>query len=236
MRNSILFLIIVSLCFSCQQENTANTMTVTGNIKGLKKGVLYLQHIQDSTLTTIDSLEISGDGNFTLKAELESPEIFYLYLNKKDNNDINDRITFFGEPGIVTINSSWNTFDLNAKINGSESHKKWEEYKGIMTRFNKQNLELVLTATDTDLALDSLQLDSIGQLSEKNVVRGYLFALNFALNNSDSYVAPYIALNEVGDANKVYLDSIANSMTPEVAQSKYGKALKKHLSKLQTND
>lgn len=207
-------------------------MMVTGNIKGLKKGMLYLQHIKDTSLTTLDSLEISGDGNFSLKTELESPELFYLYLNKKDNNDINDRITFFGEPGSITINTSWNTFDLNAKIEGSASQKKWEEYKKTMSRFNKRNLELMRTATDTELALDTLQLDSIGKLSEKNVLRGYLYALNFALNNTDSYVAPYIALNEVANANKIYLDSIANSMTSEVAESKYGKALKKHIEGL----
>jgi len=207
-------------------------MNVTGNIKGLKKGMLYLQHISDSALVTIDSLDLKGDGNFSFKTELESPELFYLYLNKKDNNDINDRITFFGEPGTIAINTSWNTFDLNAKIEGSAANKKWEEYQKTMSQFNKRNLELIRTAANTELKLDSLELDSIGKLSEKNVLRGYLYALNFALNNTDSYVAPYIALKEVADANKIYLDSIANSMTPEVAKSKYGKALKEHIEGL----
>lgn len=216
---------------SCETESE-NTMTVSGNIKGLKKGSLYLQHIADTSLTTIDSLEISGDGNFLFKTEIESPEIFYLYLNKKDNNDINDRITFFGEPGIITINTSWNTFDLNAKIEGSTAHEKWQEYQKIMTQFNKKNLELVYMANTTETPLDSLQLDSIEKIANKNSLRGYLYSLNFALNNTDSPVAPYIALNEVPDANKVYLDSIANSMTPEVATSKYGKALKKHIGGL----
>ena len=209
-------------------------MIVSGNIKGLKKGSLYLQHIADTVLTTIDSLEISGDGNFSFKTELESPEIFYLYLNKKDNNDINDRIPFFGEPGNITINTSWNTFDLNAKIEGSASNKKWEEYKETMSQFNVRNLELSRTASNTELGLDTGQLDSIGKLNEKNVLRSYLYALNFALSNTDSYVAPYIALNEVADANKLYLDSIANTMTPEVAESKYGKALKKYVGDLKT--
>lgn len=194
--------------------------------------MLYLQHISDTTLVTIDSIDLKGNGNFSFKTELVSPEIFYLYLTKKDNNDINDRITFFGEPGTITINTSWNTFDLNAKIEGSAAHKKWEEYQKTMSQFNKRNLELVRTATDTELRLDSLELDSIGKLSEKNMLRGYLYALNFALNNTDSYVSPYIALKEVADANKIYLDSIANSMTPEVAESKYGKALKEHIEGL----
>ena len=205
-------------------------MRVTGKVKGLKKGTLYLQHIRDTSLVTIDSILVTGDENFSFKTELESPEIFYLYLDKKDNNEINDRITFFGEPGDITINTSWNTFDLNAKIDGSASHKKLEEYGKTMSQINKRNLELARIATDTELNLDSLQIDSIGKLSEKNILRGYLYALNFALNNTDSYVAPYIALNEVPDANKKYLDSIANSLSPKVADSKYGRELKRLLA------
>jgi hypothetical protein len=218
---------------SCTKTGPENTMIVTGNVKGLKKGTLYLQHIPDSTLTAIDSLEVKGDGNFTFKTELNSPEVFYLYLNKKDNNDINDRITFFGEPGTITINTSWNTFDTQAKIEGSESHKKLEEYRKVMSRFNTQNLEIIRAAYDPELQKDSTIMDSIQRASEKNIRRGYLYALNFALNNKDSHIAPYIALTEVADANVKYLDSIYNSLTPEVADSRYGKELKKYLEEVE---
>jgi hypothetical protein len=211
-------------------------MRVTGAVKGLKKGTLYLQHISDSTLVTVDSLQVDGDGGFNLRTELGSPEIFYLYLDKKDANDINDRISFFGEPGTITINTAWNTFDTNAKIEGSETHKKLEEYRKTMSRFNAQNLELMQTAANRQTELDSLQIDSIQQLSDKNVKRGYAFALNFALNNKDSYIAPYIALSEVSDANVIYLDSIYNSLTPEVADSKYGRELREYLQEVKGSD
>jgi len=209
-------------------------MTVTGNVKGLKKGTLYLQHIPDSTLIAIDSLEIEGDGNFSFKTELESPEVFYLYLNKKDNNDINDRITFFGEPGTITITTSWNTFDTQAKIEGSKTHKKLEEYRKVMSRFNTQNLEILRAAYDPEMQKDSLAMDSIQKVSDKIILRGYLYALNFAINNKDSYIAPYIAITEVADANIKYLDSIYSILTPEVADSKYGRALGSYLEDLTT--
>jgi hypothetical protein len=204
-------------------------MFVNGNVKGLKKGTLYLQHVPDSSLVTIDSLEVNGDGSFSFKTELKSPEIFYLYLNKKDNNDINDRIDFFGEPGNITINTNWNTFDANANIEGSATHKKLEEYRKTMTRFNKRSLEIMQGTMNREVPLDTNQLDSIQKLSDKNIQKGYAFALNFALNNKDSYIAPFIALTEVSDANIKYLDSINNSLTPEVAESKYGKALQNFL-------
>src|SRR5690606_10622571 len=118
MKNLILSALTIGLLISCTGE-TKNTMTVTGNVKGLKKGTLYLQYILDTVLATLASLKIEGNGIFMFKTELESPQIFYLYLNKKDNNDINDRITFFGEPGTIVINTSWNTFDIGATIEGS---------------------------------------------------------------------------------------------------------------------
>lgn len=201
-------------------------MTVSGQVKGLKKGTLFLQHIPDSVLVNLDSLEIRGDGSFSFTVQIESPEIFYLYLDKEDNNLINDRIRFFGEAGEITINTTWNNFDAKAEITGSESHKKLEEYLEMMSRYNAKNLEILQAATNPDLQNDPLAMDSIQKASDRNIRRGYLYALNFAMNNRNSYIAPYIAAKEVPDAGLKILDSIYNSLSPEVAGSKYGKELK----------
>ncbi len=217
------------LFIACSNGTTDKTMLVSGQVKGLKKGTLYLQHLPDSVLVVVDSLEIDGDGNFSFQTELESPEIFYLYLAKKDNNDINDRITFFGEPGTITINTKWNTFDSDAKITGSKTHKIWEEYRKTMSNFNKRNLAIIQNSMNAETPLDSIQLDSLQRVSDKNAKRGYAFAINFALNNKNSYLAPYIAVHEISDANPKYLDSINKSLTPEVAGSKYGKELAEFL-------
>ena len=140
----VLYLFTLLVIFtSCEESDPAKTMIVTGQVKGLKKGILYLQQVPDSVLIIIDSLQIDGDGHFSFKTALEGPEIFYLYLNKKDNNDINDRITFFGEPGEITINTSWNTFDTQAEIKGSKTNDRYREYLKTMSRFNKKNLELM---------------------------------------------------------------------------------------------
>jgi hypothetical protein len=85
---------------------------------------------------------------------------------------------------------------------------------------------------DSKTQNDSTAFDSIQDLTDKNVKRGYLYAINFALNNADSYVAPYIAVKEVADANLKFLDSINNTLTAEVANSKYGKELKDHIENL----
>ena len=234
MKKLLLPLFIVVLLVNCS-EPKADVMTVSGSVKGLKKGVLYLQKVADSTLITIDSLEINGNGNFTFNTTLESPELFYLYLKKEDNNDINDRITFFGEPGVITINSVWNAFDSKAVIEGSETHKKLEEYKKVMSRFNTQNLELITASNNPEIQGDQQAMDSLIKANDKNILRSYLYSLNFALNNKNSHIAPYIALTEVEDANIIYLDSIYNSLSPEVANAKYGRALAAYLDKIRAN-
>ncbi|MCM4168646.1 hypothetical protein DHD08_13235 [Arenibacter sp. H213] len=226
--------LIAAFIASCA-GTTENTMTVSGKVKGLKKGTLYLQHIADTSLVNIDSLTINGDGNFSFTTDIESPEIFYLYLDKKDNNAINDRITFFGEPGEITINTSWNTFDFDAIIKGSKTQDKLSEYQKMMSKFNTKNLEYIRTSLDPKTQKDQAAMDSLINLSDRNIKRSYLFALNYAMNNTDSYIAPYIALKEVSDANIKYLDSISNSLSPDVANSKYGKELKKYVADQKSN-
>ncbi|MFT6935061.1 MAG: hypothetical protein ACJAUQ_001454 [Maribacter sp.] len=230
MKQFLYSLSILCLVLSCAGE-TENTMTVSGNIKGLKKGTLYLQHLKDTTLVTVDSLEIEGNGNFTFQTELESPEIFYLYLNKKDNNDVNDRLSFFAEPGLITIKTNWNTFDTKAKITGSKSHEKLEEYQKVMSRNNLRSLELIQLSANQNAEYSQQKLDSIELLYTRKIQRNYVYAINFAINNKDSYIAPYIAVKKIPEANIIYLDSIASVLPKEVSNSKYGKELTELLAK-----
>lgn len=225
----IVFVLFLGLILASCNKPTENTMTVSGNIKGLKKGTLFLQHFKDSALVVLDSLEIAGDGSFEFTHELKHPEIFYLYLNKQDHNEINDRITFFGEPGTITINTYWNTFDMNPEILGSESHEKLREFNDMISKFNVREIELLQLATQPESQGDSLVLDSIQKLVDHNVVGSFRYALNFGLNNSDSYATPYAMLSVAENVNPKYLDSIYKSLNPEVASSKYGTALKEFL-------
>ena len=232
MKRGLFLLFCITIAFSaCSEKKSENTMTVSGMIDGLKKGTLYFQKIGDSTLINIDSLEIKGDGNFEFSQELESPEVFYLYLKKADNNDLNDRIVFFGEQGEIHIKTYWNTFDSDAEITGSASHDKYLEFRGMISNFNKRDLELA----QSSIQVDSLELDSLNKLRDANFVNKYRYVLNFGFNNLDSHVTPYAILSEAAEANPKYLDSISKSLTTEIAEGKYGKALSEYVEGLNEN-
>jgi hypothetical protein len=52
-----------------------------------------------------------------------------------------------------------------------------------------------------------------------------MVTVNFALNNKDNHVGPYLALTELVNANVKWLDTINKSLSQEVKNSIYGKKL-----------
>ena len=201
-------------------------MHVSGRVDGLRKGTLFLQKVLDSTLVNIDSIIINGNPEFNFKTKIESPEIYYLYLNKDDGDTLNDRVMFFAEKGEITINTLLKTFESSAKVSGSENQELLQEYRKIARKFNAKNLDYIKAyINNAKSANDSRSSDSIQKEMDNLLKRRYLYALNFAVTHGDNVIAPYIALTEVSDANIKYLDTVASKLTEEVKSSKYGKLL-----------
>jgi hypothetical protein len=230
---SLLLLIILSISACSEKENN---LLVKGHVKGLKKGTIYLQKIEDTLLINVDSVMIDGDANFELSDYLESPQVMYLFLDKVDNTDYNDRIEFFAEEGEVTINTTLKNFEVDSKIVGSVNQEKLTEYKKMMQRFNDKNLDLIQKNFEAQRDDDEELIIATNQEYDNLLTRKYLYTVNYAMNNKDLEIAPYLALSEVFDANIKYLDTIYTSLTPKVKKSKYGKDLKSFLKERRKNE
>lgn len=205
-------------------QPSGNTMLLKGTVEGLRKGTLYLQKVQDSLLVSIDSVVVNGSPEFQFVTKVESPEIYYLYLNKEDGDSQNDRILFFGEKGDITINTLLKTFESSAKVTGSENQELLQEYRKLARQFDEKNLEYIKAYFDVAKeGNESKALDSIQKAMDNLIKRRYLYALNFASTHGDNVIAPFIALTEVYDANIVFLDTVASKLTDQVKASKYGK-------------
>ena len=228
MKKIFKIVVIFILIIGCtgKSKSDMNTIEVKGSIEGLRKGTLYLQKIQDSILIDLDSLVLKGSSNFKLQAKINSPEIFYLYLDKKDGDTLNDRIRFFGEKGTIEINTLLKTYESSAQISGSENHLLLEEYLTFIRRFDQENLKLVkVYFNELRENNSSKKLDSIQKKMDNLLLRRYLFTINFASNNSDKEIAPYLMVTEVNDTSIKLLDSVMVKLSPEVKLSKYGKDL-----------
>lgn len=228
---SILF--FAALMTACGSET--NDLIVKGNIKDLKKGIVYLKKANDSSLVTVDSVIVSGNSNFQLQSPIESPEIFFLYLDKNSANN-NEHIAFFADKGVTEINTTLKNFVLDAKIKGAEQQKVLEEYKAMISKMNESKLDLIKAKLEAIKAGDSLKLDSVAKAQNGLVKRKYLFTVNFALNHKDSEVAPYLALSEIYNARLDLLDTINKSLTPKVKTSKYGKELEAYIKQVKAQE
>jgi len=226
MKKLITLFVFIGL-LSCEKEEHQG-LILKVNIEGLKKGTVYLKKAKDSTLTIVDSLVINGNSAFELHSDIESPEMFYLFLDKYNSDQRN--IAFFANTGITEINTTLKNFEIDAKINGSEQQKALEEYKKIAGRFNERNLELIKENFEAIRDQDTAKLKTNEAEYNSLLKRKYLYTVNFAMSHKDSEIAPYLALSEIYDANVKWLDTINNSLSPKVKESKYGKKLTQLIS------
>jgi hypothetical protein len=225
MRKSIIVLLSIVVFASCSEKKSTKNFVLTGNIKGLKKGTLYIQRINDTVLVAIDTIKINGDSHFTSEFDLQSPEMLYLFLDRGVSNSVDNNISFFAEKGKMDIETSLDFFTADVKITGSKNQELYDEYKKVVSRFVDQDLDLI------EKRINALKDNKIGDAArieeeQKGILkRKYLYTTNFAVNHGDYEVAPYVALAEIYDINLKYMDTIQKSMTPKVAKSLYGKKL-----------
>ncbi|WP_340833002.1 DUF4369 domain-containing protein [Polaribacter sejongensis] len=228
MKKIITLLVLSILITACSSKKEGN-MTVQGQIKGLKKGTLYLQKMKDTLLVSVDSVKLLGSDKFTLKDNVESPVLYYLTF---DGNTSDKRILFFGEKGIITINDNVEKFGYTPEITGSKNQEILDKYNKIKHKFQDQRLEFIKKDFDAKKA-DNQELITQLEKDYQNLSRRrVLFTTNFALTNADYEVAPYIGLTEMYDASLKMLDTVNNSLSDNVKNSDYGKRFQEYLNSI----
>lgn len=199
-------------------------MTLNLQVDGFKKGKIYLQKINDSLLVNVDSIYVEDDSYLQFKQNINSPEIFYIALNISKNDN---RIEFFAENSDITIKSNLKKFNSNYTVTGSFNDSVYRNYLNIIKKFNYDKLDLI----EKSINLTRMQkFDSVNLIENEiqNInKRKLLYSLNYAVNNGNSSVAPYIAINNFKNNDQLILDTIFRSLDEDVLESKYGKMLGK---------
>ena len=237
MRKSILAIGFLFLSLSsCNKELPKNTLEISGNIEGFKKGTIYVQRVKDTQLIAIDTVKINGDSHFTSTIKLDEPEMLYLFIDRGVTNSVDNNLLFFAEPGKMTINTNLDFFTADAKISGSKNQELYEEYRKVVSRYIDADLDLIKKRFESSKTNKSISsLDSIDRERDEILKKKYLYTTNFAVNNGKYAVAPYIALAEISDINVKYLDTIQKSMSAEISKSIYGKKLNKFIKERKSN-
>lgn len=228
MKKIITLLLVSFLMTACSSKKEGN-MLVQGQIKGLKKGTLYLQKMKDSLLISVDSISLLGNDQFRLTDNVASSVLYYLTF---DGNTTDKRILFFGEKGTITINDKVEQFGYHPEISGSKNQEILDRYNTVMRKFQNKRLEYIKQDFDAKKANDTKLIAQLENEYNKLIRRKVLFTTNFAISNADSEVAPYLALTEMYDASLKMLDTVNNSLSENIKKSDYGKRFQDYLNKI----
>lgn len=226
-----IFLLSLSFCLliSCTKADTENTMTLKGQVKDLKKGTILLERFVDSIYVAIDSASIYGDSNFELKQELESPEVLHLHLRLDNGNLVEDRVSFFAEPGEISLDTKLSDFS-DAKVEGSKNHELLLTYYKMAQRYKDRNLDIIVEEFNANKSGNDSLIQSIENKRMGLVRSSYLATVNFALQNAEYEIAPFIMVYETPNINVRYLDTVYNSLSDKVKLSGYGKMLESRIT------
>lgn len=230
MKKIYMFILAALTLAACNHDNDG-TMYVKAKIKGLKKGTFYLQKQKDSLIISVDSVSVNGKDEFMMTDVVESPEMYYLTLGKSAK-----RIAFFGEKDTINISTQLDRFSDKAVIRGSANQDLLNDFNEVQKRFNDQRLDLIQQEFEARKSGSQDSVDMVADEFRKWQRKKYLYTTNFAVNNADFEVSPYIALTELTDANVTLLDTINNSMNDRVKASKYGLQLRDFVEKIKAQE
>jgi hypothetical protein len=213
------FLLLIIIISSCSPKNN---FQLNGDIKGLKKGTVILTKSIKGAEVTLDSINLNGSSKFTLNAFLIEPEVLKLKLTK--SGTYNDEIEFFGDIGITNFKTNLKRFSYESNFEGSKQQEKLDDFNTMLNRFKEENLNFI--KTQIEFSGNQEKLDIINRELINLKKREMYFIINFSINNNDSEISPYVAGKFLKDTNQKYLDTIYNSLSKKIKDSKYGVLLK----------
>tara|TARA_B100000795_G_scaffold223221_1_gene178342 strand:- start:18856 stop:19566 length:711 start_codon:yes stop_codon:yes gene_type:complete len=234
MKKILLHLLSGIVLISCTPKE--NEMRLSGYVKGMKEGTLLLQKTENSIFKTVDSMVVKGDAHFYFSEIISSPELYFLSLKIQNIDKEVGAIPFFAEAGDISINTKLDNFLGNAVIKGSKNQKKYTQYKKLIKRYTDKNRSLTGQLIEAAKKKNMRVVDSIDQQQKRVLTSSYLATVNYALNNKEYEIAPFLALSEIYNANTKYLDTIYKSLSPRVKESTYGVALKDFISQTKSEN
>jgi hypothetical protein len=217
MKNSLLFLVIVSFLVSC---NHHSKFYVTGKVKNAEGKILYFERNGILENSVLDSVRLSPTGEFSFKAQ--RPQYPDLYQLRLDSSSITFAVDSCEE---ISINAKMDNFAIEYNLIGSETSLQIQKLRksviNIQRKVNEispkmsaqeQNARIVDVEKDIDVHKEMVRKLI---LQNPRSMAAY-FAIYQQVNNTYLF-SPYVK------ADRAYCGAVAtsfNTFMPEYVRSK----------------
>lgn len=215
-----LFLLVMAAC-----QSNSSKFTVSGTIAGVDSGFVYLVKAEAGKPVVVDTAKIEK-GAFEFEGTAGTPELTYLRLNDRDYFS-----QFFLENAQINVVSYKDSLRAT-KVTGSPTTDIFNTYVDEVTKLNKKMREYQgdyqkAAATGNQEEMDRIKIDIEAASDNMGV-----YAKNFVRENSNSIVAPFIALSQLaGHLEYEEMKTLVDGFAPELASSEYVVQLNEMLQK-----
>lgn len=217
----LVWLIAGSGCSSTKSE-------IAGTIAGGEDGILVLERLDVNQTSVIDSIQISPEGSFSVKLQIEEPE---LYILKNQQGAI---INLLVSPGDrISISSSQDSFGKGYQVSGSE------ESEGIRTLVEQLHqtrhvLDSLQTAAGRIEDPESPQLDLLQNAYAQAIIRQSRFTIRYLVEHMGSLSSVYALYQKYDGENLVlgreqdlqYFKAVADSLEVTFPNSSLTRSLR----------
>jgi len=237
----VLLLVTVALgLFSCSKVGDGEYL-ITGNAKGMKTGLVFLQKQDPSGMgaVNIDTVKIV-DGKFEIKGKVEEPSITFLEIQKMQG-----KIPFILEHGEITIDVDKDSI-FKSKIGGTYSNDEFMKFndgatkirKGLQKKvmdFQMKNMAKMNEARKTNDTVTMNSLRKQYDLLQKDMT-DYTFA--YPKTHPKSYISLLITQAMFGNKNfkTKDIETIFNSLDESFKKTKIGKTIQETLDTLKKQE
>jgi thiol-disulfide isomerase/thioredoxin len=147
-----------------------NTIVISGKLEEpVLNEYIYLDELKSTNLEPVDSVQLSGDGQFTFTREIKMPTFFLL------RTDISNFFTILASPGEkINIQAGFSSLNEPESVTGSEDTEKMMEYnKALKNTIDKISGLSRIYSENTDnpdlpdviATLDSMAQEYLGEIN-----------------------------------------------------------------------
>jgi peroxiredoxin len=208
---------IIILMFASIVSATAISQSpvynITGNIDGAEGVQFFLQKVVRGAMVNTDTAVVKG-GTFKIKGgSVVYPEMVYLVTADKKY-----RLNFFLENSEITITGSL-AYLNKAVVKGSKTqddiNSLTESLQPLILRYGAKNSELMAAKKSGDTAKADQLTGEIREINnEANRIQK-----DFIVSHPASFATPMILQSTASSLSAAELESVINSLDPEVAKS-----------------
>lgn len=229
----VLFLIVVVLVMISCKKLGAGEYEVTGTVKGMKTGMVFLEKQSPMGMGTqaVDTVKIV-DGKFVIKGKTKEPEISFIQIEK-----LQAKIPFILEEGQITITVDKDSI-FKSKLAGTYNNDEFTKFNDESNKIQKRLQKKVMEFQNKNMAVmaeaeknkDTLTMNKLREeyeLLQKDIT-DYTFA--YPKTHPKSFISVLIVQMMANNPKFVTeIEPLYNSLDESLKKTKPGKAIKSGL-------